>query len=146
MRLCAGRREAVDLIGVSAQGQRKEAGNGKEMLSIYWLPRRPNESRGGRRGSSKCPSAINCGQSALWTPQVPCREMRVSSRQGPRPAGGEPSCPPARRRKAGKGNMVKYAKGVPRGCRWKWTVNKARWRTTEPEEVKLSSLRCSHWQ
>jgi hypothetical protein len=123
-----------------------DAANGKEMPLICWLPRQPNQSRGGRRGPSKCPSAINCGQSALWTPQVPCREMRVSSRQGPHPAGGEPFYPPARGRKAGKGNMVKYAKGVPGGCRWKWTMNKARWPTTEPEDAMLSSLRCSHSQ
>jgi hypothetical protein len=71
-----------------------EAANRKEILPICWSPWRPNQSRRGRKGLEKCPAAINCGQSAPLTPQVACREMRVSSRQGPPPAGGDPSCRP----------------------------------------------------
>jgi hypothetical protein len=91
------------------------------------------------------------GGNKLWSVCAVDARGPVSRDAGEQSAGATPHrrgvlLPPVRWRKAGKGNMVKYAKGVPGGCRWKWTVIKARWRTTEPEEVKLSSLRCSHWQ
>jgi hypothetical protein len=117
------------------KGRRPQMGRRCSRFTGY--PGDQIKAAGAGRGSSKCLAAINCGQSAPWTPQVPCREMRVSSRQGLRPASGEPFCPPARGRKEGKGNILKE---VPGGCRWKWTVNKARWRTTEPEDVKFIAV------
>jgi hypothetical protein len=90
---------------------------------------------------------------SAWVPIVPFLEGGRAPGEAMAPMceqGFGPSTrallPPRAGGKAGKGNMVKYAKGVPGGCRWKWTVNKARWWTAEPEDVKLSSLRCSHWQ
>jgi hypothetical protein len=47
----------------------------------------------------------------------PCVTRASARRRGP-------SCPPARGRKAGKGNMVKYAKCVPGGCQWKWQLTR----------------------
>jgi hypothetical protein len=46
MWLCARPCEAVNAIGASAQGQGAEAANGNDTLSICWLTRRPNQSRG----------------------------------------------------------------------------------------------------
>jgi hypothetical protein len=64
-----------------------DAENGNEMRPISWLPRRQNQSRESGRELLKYPVAMNTGQSALWTPEVPCRNTLVSSRQGPRAAG-----------------------------------------------------------
>jgi hypothetical protein len=69
---------------------------------------------------------------SAWVPIVPFlrggrapgEAMAPMCEQGFGPPAGSPPAPP-RGRKAGK--------GVPGGCRWKWTVNTARWRTTEPE-------------
>jgi hypothetical protein len=64
---------------------RIDAANRNQMLSIFWLPRRPNQIRGGRRGPSKCPAAINCGQSAPLDPMGP-----VSRDAGEQSAGATP--------------------------------------------------------
>jgi hypothetical protein len=55
MWLGAGSCEAVNLIGISAQGLLEEAANGKKMPSICRLPRRPNQSRraGGDRQNAR---------------------------------------------------------------------------------------------
>jgi hypothetical protein len=46
MWLCAGPCQAVNLIEASANDKRSMAANRNETLSICWLPRRPNQSRG----------------------------------------------------------------------------------------------------
>jgi hypothetical protein len=70
---------------------RIDAANMKKILSIFWLPRRPNQSRGGRRGSSSphgftVLSVGDAPRGMRWRPCV----IRASARDG------GPSCPPAR--------------------------------------------------
>jgi hypothetical protein len=76
----------------------------------------------------------------LWSVCAVDATGPVSRDAGEQSAGATPHrrgalLPPRAPAELGKENMVKYAKGVLGGCRWKWTVNKAKWRTAQPEEV-----------
>jgi hypothetical protein len=79
---------------------RIDAANRNQMLSIFWLPRRPNQSRGGRRGSSKCPAAINCHRSVPLDSAGPVWRHTGEQSAGATPRRRGPFCPPARGRKA----------------------------------------------
>jgi hypothetical protein len=73
-----------------------EGADGNEMLPICSLRPGRNQSSNPREqeGTPKCPTVINCGQSAPRTLQVPCRE---------RDAGKQPTGESRQAREKGEG-------------------------------------------